>query len=528
MCKNCGNQTDIHYRDYSPKCGCDQTEVCGCPIKLELLCSYYTGDDLTPIGIKRGMDGNEILEKINEYIKTLAIQGGGTILLENVGDGAKVYAGLSTTLRNKIRSILQSDGILVTEEGNVIRIKADEEWFKELIENHINEEWFKIFIQNYFGEEWFNTFLKEMFNESNFKNYFSQYITNLIETNQIDICQLIEKCQTSENTPPSIDGIITYNVGNRQTNFNSFSQSDFVNVYHDSDGDELVSIRITGGDLTGFVNHDGTPMVIGDIISMNQISSLKYNAKNQDAAYLQTVTYVGKNEINQETQMAQLTFNTAKIADTIERCLKLESGRNYSDSITRDQSYNNTSTVKIRVVNSCDTGYTLPAQTLFTSTVNGGNFSATIPSTVIAANTTSEITVSYAGAFKEVVSSKSFTISINGSNATYTLTIIEPDVPPVTNNVTLNLANRTNKTLTKADLNYSDANGIATVTGVRFNESTTGTSRLFTNSGMTTVYVWGTELPIDTFTLYYKAPDIDAASSYVVTYDVKASGIWST
>ena len=45
---------------------------------------------------------------------------------------------------------------------------------------------------------------------------------------------------------------------------------------------------------------------------------------------------------------------------------------------------------------------------------------------------------------------------------------------------------------------------------------------------MTTAYVWGTELPIDTFTLYYKAPDIDAASSYVVTYDVKASGIWST
>jgi hypothetical protein len=94
---------------------------------------------------------------------------------------------------------------------------------------------------------------------------------------------------------------------------------------------------------------------------------------------------------------------------------------------------------------------------------------------------------------------------------------------PVTENTTIDLVNRANTTVTSSDLIYSDLDGDA-VTNVRFFGDV---SKLYTDSGFTTQYVANTELPIN-FTLYFKAPDQDVASSYQVQYNVKANGAWSS
>lgn len=96
------------------------------------------------------------------------------------------------------------------------------------------------------------------------------------------------------------------------------------------------------------------------------------------------------------------------------------------------------------------------------------------------------------------------------------------DSPPVTQDNTINLTNRTNTTVTSSNLIYSDPNSDP-VTNVRFFGDV---SKLYTDSGFTTQYVANTELPIS-FTLYFKAPDQDAAATYQVQYNVKANGVWS-
>ena len=95
--------------------------------------------------------------------------------------------------------------------------------------------------------------------------------------------------------------------------------------------------------------------------------------------------------------------------------------------------------------------------------------------------------------------------------------------PPITQDNTINLANRTNTTVTSSNLIYSDPNSDP-VTNVRFFGDV---GKLYTDSGFTTQYVTNTELPIN-FTLYFKAPDQDASATYQVQYNVKANGVWSS
>lgn len=223
--------------------------------------------------------------------------------------------------------------------------------------------------------------------------------------------------------------------------------------------------------------------------------------------------------------MSNLIFYVAAYVntDTYETCIKLQPGTNYTDTIFRNTQYTGQTPKYITVVNSCDTPFSVPTQTLYTSTENGGNFTVGISSTSIPGNSTINIPVSYNGEYKGTSNSQAFTITLNTSTASYTLTILTPDSPPVTQNNTINLANRENSTVTSLNLIYSDPNSDP-VTNVRF---TGDVSRLFTDSGHTTQYIANTELPIN-FTLYFKAPNQDASASYTVQYNVKANGVWST
>lgn len=220
--------------------------------------------------------------------------------------------------------------------------------------------------------------------------------------------------------------------------------------------------------------------------------------------------------------MARLTFIVAAKVDVFADCVKLKSGSTFVDSIYRGLNYTGQTPKTITVVNTCRTAFNLPAQTLFTFTENGSTFTATINQTQIPANQEVQIPVIYNGVYNGTENTLTPNITINGSSIQGTVNVLEQDRPPVTQDNTINLPNRTNKELRKTDLIYSDPNNDP-ITHVRF---TGDVSKLFTDSGMTTNYVANTELPID-FVLYFKAPDQDDAHTYEVNYDVKANGVWS-
>lgn len=224
--------------------------------------------------------------------------------------------------------------------------------------------------------------------------------------------------------------------------------------------------------------------------------------------------------------MANIIFQVGAKIDTIENCIELVVGQNYSDIIYRNNAYTNTlAGTKLKIRNKCGSSFNIGAQNIFTDTTSGGNFIASIGGITVPGNTTVDVDIRYSGTYKGVNNSPTYTVTVNNTSRNYSLTVLNPDTPPVTSNSTVTLLNRTNTTINKNNLIFSDVDGNDTITGVRF---TGDTSKLFTNAAMTTQYISGTELDLATFTLYFKAPDTDASNTYTIQYDVKASGVWSS
>lgn len=119
------------------------------------------------------------------------------------------------------------------------------------------------------------------------------WVKRLFTSGEIDICKLIKNCE-GPNTNPIMVGDIAYNLPNRTANF-PIQTSDFQSRYFDAEGDTFTSIKITGGNLTGLTKTIGgvtTPLAVGDIIPVANISDIKFSAANQNSAYTQTITYV--------------------------------------------------------------------------------------------------------------------------------------------------------------------------------------------------------------------------------------------
>lgn len=107
-------------------CGCKEASKCGCDIKLDLLCAFYSGVDLQPLGITAGMDGNTVIKIINDYIKNVLeeIDLDPTII-ESIGNGAEVYKGLSNEYRHQIKSLIAGEGIIITEQDDTVTLSVD-------------------------------------------------------------------------------------------------------------------------------------------------------------------------------------------------------------------------------------------------------------------------------------------------------------------------------------------------------------------------------------------------------------------
>lgn len=217
--------------------------------------------------------------------------------------------------------------------------------------------------------------------------------------------------------------------------------------------------------------------------------------------------------------MKTLTLKIKGI-NTIGNCIKVVNTSTYTDTITKNQQYNNVSTKSIRVVNNCNTDFLLSGKTLFTQQDNlGSTFTASINATTISANTTVDIPVYYNGVYKGTDISPVYTFTLNGYNITYNLNINIPDTLGDINDFTISLNNRQNYTFKVIDFtsHYSDIDG-DTISSVYFYGNVNNLR--YNNIG----YVENTEIPLSDIQagkVVFNAPNQNALSSININYKIK-------
>ena len=206
--------------------------------------------------------------------------------------------------------------------------------------------------------------------------------------------------------------------------------------------------------------------------------------------------------------------------NTIGNCITVNNTSSYTDTIIKNQQYNNVSVKSIRVVNNCNKDFLLSGKTLFTQQDNlGSTFTATINDTNILANTTVDIPVYYNGVYKGTDISPVYTFTLNGYNITYNLNINIPDTLGDISDFTITLNNKQNYTFKVLDFtsHYSDVDG-DTISSVYFYGNVNNLR--YNNIG----YVENTEIPLSDIQagkVVFNAPNQDALSSININYKIK-------
>ena len=217
--------------------------------------------------------------------------------------------------------------------------------------------------------------------------------------------------------------------------------------------------------------------------------------------------------------MKTLTLKIKGI-DTISNCIKVNNTSTYTDTITKNQQYNNVSTKSIKVINNCNKAFLLSGKTLFIQQDNlGSTFTASINETTIGANATVDIPVYYNGVYKGTDISPVYTFTLNGYNITYNLNINIPDTLGTISAFTITLNNKQNYVFKVLDFtsHYSDVDG-DTISSVFFYGNV---NNLRYNN---IAYIENTEIPISDIQagkVIFNAPNQDALSSINISYKVK-------
>lgn len=114
-------------------CGEIKNNKCGCRTKVDLKCTFYDGSTLEPLHILNGMTGEEIVVIINNYLKDLILElEPEPTILQNVGTGAELYKGFTEDRRHEIKTLLEGEGITLTETDNSIEIKVSQEFIENI------------------------------------------------------------------------------------------------------------------------------------------------------------------------------------------------------------------------------------------------------------------------------------------------------------------------------------------------------------------------------------------------------------
>ena len=105
--------------------------------KFNSKCVQYEGECLEQIEACKGEDLEKIIININDYLKFLLDTINSNILIENVGEGEKIFKGKSGDIipSYEFRSLLESESLNLKLLKNEIEFSVNEEWLTNYIQN---------------------------------------------------------------------------------------------------------------------------------------------------------------------------------------------------------------------------------------------------------------------------------------------------------------------------------------------------------------------------------------------------------
>lgn len=495
MCNNCNKCR----KPRQTPCGCQEPieKECGCVGGTrEFKCTIYTGESLVNIDVNKGYDGDRVLEQIDKAVDQLwDTLDGVTDQIDSIGNGTPIYNGLSEDAIHEIKSLSVSEGIELLDEKGTITLSVKKAWLKKEFDKFIRES----STTDYLKEQ-FNNFLKQSGVLESIKDIRANCCNG-----QAPSYDTPDKCLTVAAGQQTVEGSI---VKGRDA-----SAAMFPSVTFD------VSPACKGGFNvleTEIINEDGFVLYYPATVVPPNSSTIVIPVKARGAYNGNLGVIERQHKFKPDSNVfANFRVNV----DTVEKCIKITgtdgNALNINSNITKGVTVNQIIGT-IRYTNECASEMEVP-ELVF---IDEDGIKVSVPHTIVPANTNKDASIvisgNYVGNKQQIVGRR------DNNTVTVNVTIPATNQKPVTKPVTITLANRQNTEVKEVNLDWLDADRDA-LQAVRF---TGDVSRLFTDMQRTVPYVAGTELP-PTFTLYYKAPDQDAESTYTLNYDVKAGNEWS-
>lgn len=495
MCNNCNKCR----KPRQTPCGCPEPieKECGCVGGTrEFKCTIYTGEPLVNIDVNKGYDGDRVLEQIDKSVgQVWDTLDGVTDQIDSIGNGTPIYNGLSEDAIHEIKSLSVSEGIELSDEQGTITLSVKKAWLKKEFDKFIRES----STTDYLKEQ-FNNFLKQSGVLESIKDIRANCCNG-----QAPSYDTPDKCLTVAAGQQTVEGSI---VKGKDT-----SAAMFPSVTFD------VSPACKGGFNvleTEIINEDGFVLYYPATVVPPNSSTIVIPVKARGAYN----GNLGVIERQHKFKLDSNVFANFRVnVDTVEKCIKITgtdgNALNINSNITKGVTVNQIIGT-IRYTNECASEMEVP-ELVF---IDEDGIKVSVPHTIVPANTNKDASIvisgNYIGNKQQIVGRR------DNNTVTVNVTIPATNQKPVTKPVTITLANRQNTEVKEVNLDWLDADRDA-LQAVRF---TGDVSRLFTDTQRTVPYVAGTELP-PTFTLYYKASDQDAESTYTLNYDVKAGNEWS-
>ena len=105
--------------------------------KYNSKCVQYEGECLEQIEVCKGEDLEKIIININNYLKFLLDTINSNILIENAGNGEKIFKGKSGDIipSYEFRSLLETESLNLKLRKNEIEFSVNEDWLTNYIQN---------------------------------------------------------------------------------------------------------------------------------------------------------------------------------------------------------------------------------------------------------------------------------------------------------------------------------------------------------------------------------------------------------
>ena len=225
---------------------CFQGE-CGCTHKVDTECITYNGNSLACTSIPEGINLNDLIESLDQSIcDTIDLIG--SMVIENVGDGAGVFYQIGNTGIREFRSFPSTDSVSVVENIDEIEITINETWMSDFIEANETPETVTT-------------------------------LTNLIAGNRI------ATYSNEAGTTYEIDESITTLVDNLNSTFTYTSENGTVTTidFSSSETNTTITNLIAGNRIGTYTNESSTTFDIDETITTlvdNENNSFTYTSEN--------------------------------------------------------------------------------------------------------------------------------------------------------------------------------------------------------------------------------------------------------